>query len=129
MCNQASRPCNGGGVTMTTQLVIFLKLRWEEMQERETDVGPVKEKGKQRKVEGGRERGNEGHKERVSAHTSGSYLGLFSASSFWRRRWQMDPLAATLVHLLRVGQTSPQHSTLQIRQLNNNAYRIRTMGF
>ncbi len=50
VCNQACRPCNDGGVTVTTQT-----------QERATDVGPVKNKEKKRKRE--REREREGRKD------------------------------------------------------------------
>ena len=71
VCNLACRPCNDGGVTVTTQYVFFFifarkfdfgaKLIREETQERATDVGPVKNKDKKRERK--RERKREGRKD------------------------------------------------------------------
>ena len=65
---QTFRPCNDGGVIVTTQYQIFFsaksrfgaKLSREETQERATNVGPVKNKEKKRE----RKRGKEGSKDR-----------------------------------------------------------------
>ena len=67
---QTFRPCNDGGVTVTTQQEIFFfcvrkvnfgaKLSREETQERATDVGPVKNKEKKREREKEREKEREG---------------------------------------------------------------------
>ena len=57
VCNQACRPSNDGGVTVTTQKQIArkvdfgAKLSREETQERATDVGHVKNKEKKRERE------------------------------------------------------------------------------
>ena len=77
VCNQACRPCNDGGVTVTTQWVFFFfcatsqfwrEIESEDTQERATDVGPVKNKEKKREREGEREReGRKDQKIEVSA--------------------------------------------------------------
>ena len=79
VCNQACRPCNDGGVTVTTQEVFFLffftrkvnfwrEIESEDTQEGATDVGPVKNKEKKREREGEREReGTKDQKIEVSA--------------------------------------------------------------
>ena len=71
VCNQACRPCNDGGVTVTTQQAFLFffprkvdfgaKLSREETQERATNVGPVKNQEKKRERE--REREREGRKD------------------------------------------------------------------
>ena len=71
VCIQTFRPCNDGGVIVTTQYQIFFffpaksrfgaKLSREETQERATNVGPVKNKEKKRERK--REREREGRKD------------------------------------------------------------------
>ena len=70
VCIQTFRPCNDGGVIVTTQQEIFFfsaksrfgaKLSREETQERATNVGPVKNKEKKRERK--REREREGRKD------------------------------------------------------------------
>ena len=75
---QTFRPCNDGGVTVSSQWEIFLlflrkvnfwrEIESEDTQERATDVGPVKNKEKKREREGEREReGRKDQKIEVSA--------------------------------------------------------------
>ena len=67
VCNQACRPCNDGGVTVTTnryfssflarKVNFWREIESEDTRERATDVGPVKNKEKKRERERERERG------------------------------------------------------------------------
>ena len=67
---QTFRPCNDGGVTVTTQWEIFLffvrkvnfwrEIESEDTQERATDVGPVQNEEKTREREKEREKEREG---------------------------------------------------------------------
>ena len=69
LCFQAFRPCNDGGVIVTTvgdflffsAKSLFAKWSREETQERATNVGPVKNKEKKRERK--REREREGRKD------------------------------------------------------------------